>query len=332
MSIAKTRRGPTNFFQALMIFQKSNPMLHSESPAVINCRQSPALFVKLLASIAVMGHIGSEHLKKHITTYSFCILIWSSHWGRHMCRVKAIGFDLFNTLITTDRNALVKGLERIVLSLLKNKINVEAEAFRAAHRESAFRYIEKARKDGRETHNSLWISSALKSFDYDIPPDDPIVSEAVEAYFSGLLDHCQPIPGTIRMLEKLKTGYSLGLLSNFTHPPAAHGLLDRLGFSAHFNFILISGELGYRKPHPKTFGHLIERFGVEKEEIIYVGDDPEPDIIGARNAGLSPVWFTYVRDNKIPSSAGILKGQIEQPEFEVPRISSWEELFLLLSG
>ena len=212
----------------------------------------------------------------------------------------------------------------------QDKINVEAEAFRAAHRKSALHYIEKAHEDGRETHNSLWISSALKSFGYDIPPDHPIVSEAVEAYFSGLLDHCQPIPGTIRMLEKLKTGYSLGLLSNFTHPPAVHGLLDRLGFRVHFKFILISGELGYRKPHPNTFVHLIERFGVEKETILYVGDDPEPDIIGARNAGLNPVWFTYVRDNNIPSSAGLLKGQIKQPGFEVPRISSWEEFFPLL--
>ena len=246
--------------------------------------------------------------------------------------VKAIGFDLFNTLITTDRNAIVKGLERITLSLLRNKINVEADAFRRAHRESAMRYIEKARKDGKETHNSLWISSALKSFGYEIPPDHPIISEAVEAYFSGLLDLCQPIPGTIRMLEALQTGYSLGLLSNFTHAPAAHKLLDRLGLSALFHIILISGELGFRKPHPSTFQNLIEKFGVEREKIIYIGDDPEPDIVGAHNAGLRPVWFTYVKDNNIPSSAGILKGRIEQPDFDVPRISSWDELFTLLPG
>jgi putative hydrolase of the HAD superfamily len=244
--------------------------------------------------------------------------------------VKAIGFDLFNTLITTDRNALGKGLERITLSLLRNKINIETEAFRKAHRKCALDYIEKARRDGKETHNSLWISAALKSFGYDIPPDHPIISEAVEDYFSGLLDLCQLIPGTMRMLEALKADYLLGLLSNFTHAPAAHKLLDRLGLKALFNVILISGDLGYRKPHPNTFAHLIEGFSVEKETILYVGDDPEPDIIGARNAGLRPVWFTYVRDHDIPSSAGILKGNVEKPEFDVPRVSTWDELFPLL--
>jgi putative hydrolase of the HAD superfamily len=244
--------------------------------------------------------------------------------------VKAIGFDLFNTLITTDRNAIGKGLERITLSLLKNKINVEDKAFREAHRDSALKFIEQARKDGKETHNSLWISDALKSFGYDIPPNHPIISEAVEDYFSGLLDLCQIIPGSMRMLETLQGRYLLGLLSNFTHAPAAHDLIDRLGLSPVFDVILISGELGYRKPHINTFKHLIKGLGVKKETIIYVGDDPEPDIAGARNAGLQPVWFTYVKDNNIPSTAGLLKGAMEEPRSDVPRISSWEDLLSLL--
>lgn len=244
--------------------------------------------------------------------------------------VKAIGFDLFNTLITTDRNAIGKGLERITLSLLRNKINIEDKAFMKAHRDSALKFIEQARKDGKETHNSLWISDALKSFGYDIPPDNPVISEAVEDYFSGLLDLCQIIPGAMRTLETLQGRYPLGLLSNFTHAPAAHDLIDRLGLGPMFDVVLISGELGYRKPHINTFKQLIKGLGVKKETIIYVGDDPEPDIAGAGNAGLQPVWFTYVKDNNIPSTAGLLKGEMDEPQFDVPRISSWEELLSLL--
>ena len=61
-------------------------------------------------------------------------------------------------------------------------------------------------------------------------------------------------------------------------------------------------------------------------------DDPEPDIHGACRAGIQPVWTTYVRDQKLPIVPGIIVSDPDQPDFEVPKISSWDELFSLLSG
>ncbi|MBW1672743.1 MAG: HAD-IA family hydrolase, partial [Deltaproteobacteria bacterium] len=69
--------------------------------------------------------------------------------------------------------------------------------------------------------------------------------------------------------------------------------------------VLISGELGYRKPHPFVFHQLIEQLGVRKYQILYVGDDPKPDITGAHKAGLQPVLTTYVRDQNIQFVPGI---------------------------
>ena len=31
--------------------------------------------------------------------------------------------------------------------------------------------------------------------------------------------------------------------------------------------------------------------GIEAEEMVYVGDDPEKDIIGANHVGLRTIWF-----------------------------------------
>jgi FMN phosphatase YigB (HAD superfamily) len=64
--------------------------------------------------------------------------------------------------------------------------------------------------------------------------------------------------------------------------------------------------------------------------MIYIGDDPEPDVHGAQRAGLQPVWTTYVRDHKIPLVPGMIHSGLERPDFEVPQISSWEDLFLFL--
>jgi putative hydrolase of the HAD superfamily len=154
----------------------------------------------------------------------------------------------------------------------------------------------------------------------------------VEAYFSAFLDLCHLIPGTREMLENLGERYRLGLLSNFTHGPAARSIMELLGLTACFEVLLISGEVGYRKPHPLVFNRLAQELGARPGETLYVGDDPLADIDGAGKAGLRPVWMTYVRDRNLPLAPGMAPGQAESPDGQAPRISSWQELHELLNG
>jgi putative hydrolase of the HAD superfamily len=247
-----------------------------------------------------------------------------------MPRIKAIGFDLFNTLLTIDPRALEDGVERLMASLAASGIPVKEESFRDAYRESALRFMYETRLDGRETHNRFWISAALMSQGYQVEPDDPRIAAAVTAYFSAFMGRCLLIPGTLEMLETLMGSYRLGLLSNFTHPPAIRDIIDSLGLTPRFDVVLISGELGYRKPHPLVFQHLIHGLGVKRDQILYVGDDPESDIMGATQAGIRPVWFTHVRDNKIPSARGIAGMAAQEPDGDVTRISEWAALLSLL--
>jgi HAD superfamily hydrolase (TIGR01549 family) len=245
--------------------------------------------------------------------------------------IRAIGFDLFNTLITTDSGTLHDANKRLMASLRQSGFVIEDGLFKKAHLEAALRFLEECRQDGRETHNRFWISAALQEQGYSVPPDDARIAEAVDAYFSAFFESCHLIPGTLEMLETLKSAFRLGLLSNFTHAPAAKKIIERLGLSPHFDVVLISGELGYRKPHPLVFRRLVEDLNVAEDQILYVGDDPEPDIQGALRAGLQPVWTTYVRDHNISYGPGILSRGSETPNSDVPRISSWGDLLSLVS-
>lgn len=247
-----------------------------------------------------------------------------------MNHIKAIGFDLFNTLITVEPHALDEALSRLTEHLGRCGLDVGFEAFRAVHREEALRFIREAKKDGRETHNRFWISAALHRMEYDVPPDDPVISGAVDAYFSAFLELARPIPGTKEMLGTLKGRYRIGLLSNFTHAPAAEYILDRLDLFPFFDTVVISGAIGYRKPHPVVFRRLSEGLKTPPDQIGYVGDDPECDVVGARQAGLQPIWTTYVKDRNIPFAPGLSAAPIPDPDGGVPRISSWEDLAALL--
>jgi putative hydrolase of the HAD superfamily len=246
--------------------------------------------------------------------------------------IRAVGFDLFNTLITVEPHALNRAVNRLSMSLQEEGIAVEPGAFSIAHRAAAIQHITDTRHDGRETHNRFWISTALNQLGWAVAPDDPRIARAVEVYFSAFLEFCNLIPGTEEMLGTLKARFPLGLLSNFTHPPAAQAILDGLGITSFFDVVLISGEVGYRKPHALVFRMLVEKLGVEAGELLYVGDDPEPDIDGAYSMGIKPVWTTYVRDRSIPLAPVIDTGRLESPLCAAPRISSWDDLLRLLDA
>jgi len=247
-----------------------------------------------------------------------------------MNHITAIGFDLFNTLVTAEIQTLDEAMRRLMKSLRQSGFKLQNEQFKEAYREAALEFVKKAQEDGIETHNRFWISAALKSQGYNILPDDARIAIAVDNYFSAFFLHCHLIPGTTEMLSSLMDVYRLGLLTNFTHGPAAREIIAKLGLNPFFDVVLISGELGFRKPHPFVFHQLIEQLGVENDQILYVGDDPEPDIRGAQRAGIQPVLSTYIRDQKIPFVPGIIFRDAEKVDCKVPRISKWKDLLSLL--
>lgn len=248
-----------------------------------------------------------------------------------MQRIKAIGFDLFNTLITIDPDTLKSADDLLLHSLRENGFHLEEKEFGEAYREEAGRFVEEARLSGVETHNRFWIHAALTRQGYRLDPFDARIAAAVELYFTGFYGSTRLIPGTLELLENLRLRYRLGLLSNFTHAPAARRIIDRNGIGHFFEVILISGELGYRKPSPLVFRELVRQLGVEGGNTLYIGDDPQPDIHGAWRAGLQPVWSTYVIENGLAFAPGVLAREAGVPDREVPRISCWEDLYRLLN-
>ena len=248
-----------------------------------------------------------------------------------MQNIKSVGFDLFNTLITMEFQALKDALSRLTSSLRENGFAIEHSAFVKAHSEAVLEFLEKTKRDGKESHNRFWISTALAKLGHEVSPENPHISAAVETYFSAFIQYARLIPGTKEMLTSLRQNYRIGLLSNFTHPPAASQIIAEFDLEPFFDVMLISGDLGYRKPHLSVFEALIDQLGVEKEEIAFVGDDPEADVEGARRAGLQPVWTTYVRDNNITPAPGVVGEGLTDPDPSVPRISNWKDLLSLLN-
>jgi putative hydrolase of the HAD superfamily len=249
-----------------------------------------------------------------------------------MLAVKGIGFDLFGTLVLQERFSFDQCIDALYHSLMTSGFTLEKGEFLQVYRAVNRRLVDQATVEGRETYNRLWVAGALQSLGHVIAPTDACIAEAINAYFEPFIKSCQLIPGTYEMLESLKDRYRIALVSNFTHPPAVEQILARVGIAHFFGEILISGELGFRKPHPAVFAELKRRLGIEAAAIVFVGDELQADVIGAQEAGMRTVWMTYRQKLERLSPLGQFLG-ISEPLGEIRPdhvVENWSEFLAIL--
>lgn len=77
--------------------------------------------------------------------------------------------------------------------------------------------------------------------------------------------------------------------------------------------ILISGQLGVTKPAKAIFDLMTEKVQILPEEMCYVGDSFESDIVGAKRAGWQAIWLNH-RRRKEPQSPYRADAVVEQRE------------------
>jgi putative hydrolase of the HAD superfamily len=79
-------------------------------------------------------------------------------------------------------------------------------------------------------------------------------------------------------------GYCLGVASNFDQ--RLHGIVAALPALRPVRCVVISSEVGWRKPAPAFFEEMCRQAGLPAAQVLLVGDDVVNDYEGARTAGL----------------------------------------------
>ena len=95
-------------------------------------------------------------------------------------------------------------------------------------------------------------------------------------------------PDARPLLEDLKKrDFKLGLISNATD--LARKVMDNLDFSKYFDFMVLSEEVGVRKPDPRIFLMAAQKANVHPSRAIHIGDRLAIDVLGAKKAGMNAV-------------------------------------------
>jgi putative hydrolase of the HAD superfamily len=114
-----------------------------------------------------------------------------------------------------------------------------------------------------------------------------VLKETATRAVNAWQTHVRLDPEAIGVLTALKKSKILALISNFDHPPHARRVLTEVGLDRCFETIVISGEIGIKKPDPRIFRMALEATGLRPDQIVYVGDTQE-DVDGAIAAGIRP--------------------------------------------
>ena len=107
------------------------------------------------------------------------------------------------------------------------------------------------------------------------------------------------------LLRELRKRYRVALVSNFDHTETAHALLERDNLRNGFDAVVVSEEVGLRKPHRRIFELACERIGLAPSACVHVGDSHRADIEGAAGAGLRCIWIDARNGSHAPALARI---------------------------
>jgi putative hydrolase of the HAD superfamily len=237
-------------------------------------------------------------------------------------QVKAVLFDLFNTLVLLESDEVfyTPCLKRLHAFLVRKGISVPFEDFRHVYFEVRDKLYAETEKSLEEPHFNVRVSLVLQRFGYDFDVSSPLVVGATMAFTDEFMKYVHLDTDTINVLRVFHGKYKLGLVSNFAIPECASRLLDKFGLNKFFDVVLVSSEINKRKPSPEIFERALKALGVNNSEAIFVGDMLDLDVKGAKNVGIKAVLI-----ERRPSG-GILN---VKPDII---IKSLRELFLVLDN
>jgi putative hydrolase of the HAD superfamily len=211
-------------------------------------------------------------------------------------RIKAIFFDVGNTLLFPNR-------ERIHKPLAERGFAPEREHLRNLECRTKNQFdgmmTGMITKTGSADHGFWWMfySQLLSEIGFE---DDAVRDQLVAGIRnSGNWDTIRP--GTAEQLQAIGERYQVAVISNADG--RIEDVLSKCGIAQCFRTITDSGLVGYEKPHPEIFRQALQSMNATPEESLYVGDVYSVDYLGATGAGMQAMLMDVpgaYRDKGVP--------------------------------
>ncbi len=236
-----------------------------------------------------------------------------------MCPIKLVGFDLDDCLFdstTLSQQARIEGIDAMINFGLK------------IDRQKALILIDEIVKEygsNSPKHYNYFIRrlNELEKFSISFIDQVRYIAAAVMAYHAQKIKLIKLYDDVISCLEKLKENSIKTAIITDGIPIKQYEKILRLDIDDLIDLVVISDEIGIRKPNPKLFSYCLNKFNVKGHETIYIGDNIYKDIVPAKLNDIHSVYIhrggkydTNITGEQIPKEY--------EPDYEISKL---DELF-----
>ncbi|MFM0621428.1 HAD family hydrolase [Streptococcus suis] len=202
--------------------------------------------------------------------------------------MKALIFDVDDTLYDQIQ-PFERALERHI-EVAREQIEPLYLSFRR-YADEVFEATATGKMSLKDSH-IYRMKHALADFGYQVSDAIALAIQIDYDYFQGQIELSPVFPEIFSWCQA--QGIAMGIITN---GPYRHQLrkIRTMGLVNWFELehVLISGQVGITKPNPAIFQLMEERLGMSGEDICYLGDSFENDVVGAKAANWKVIWFNH---------------------------------------
>lgn len=240
-------------------------------------------------------------------------------------RFKAIAIDLFNTLVKWDPNGLpghewrgrqINSTIPLLLPHLRenfrgwNHDDAWLEAYYAVTMEIA---AERERHGVEVTCYERFFRSLNRiGITADVELDE-LAEMMRRTHMKAVREVTSTPEANAEAVRRMSQHYRMALLSNFDDSQTGREIVEDSGVGHLFEVVVISADVAMRKPNPAIFRHLLDAMALQPHEMLFVGDTPLEDVLGAQRAGIPIAWLSHGRTELPPG--------VEPPDIIVPTLA-----------
>lgn len=226
--------------------------------------------------------------------------------------IKTVCFDFFNTLVRyepsrEDTYVAICGEFGITVDArtLSKSLPVADKYWRDENRRSN---IDNRSKEDQMAFWAQYITLVLKETGTVINTQTALSIMARMRQFNWEFALFDDSLETLRILKS--RSLKIGLISNVGKEMQDN--YTKLGIQPYLDFTVTSFEVGCDKPDPKIFRIAIDKAKVKPEEILYIGDQYDQDILGARNVNIKSIlidrrgWNSNITDCPVVQRLGAI--------------------------
>ena len=216
-----------------------------------------------------------------------------------MARIRAVTFDLWNTLLTSTPGAVEIRSRSWREVIVERGLDIGDDLLHGTLSMLPARFDEEWRA-GRQYGPTEALADCFTAFGDRLASED---RDALAAAFEAASYELKvaPVADAAEVLSAVAaTGVAVGIISDTTLAVGRHlrTYLDQHRILQHVTFAAFSDEVGVYKPDPAIFRATLDGLGIDDPTTVaHVGDLMRTDVAGARAMGMVTVRFRGVVDD-----------------------------------